>query len=140
MSRTPKPGRPVRGSHSGVPVMALLDLLGRRWTMGVLWNLGKGGPCTFRELQERCEAISPTVLNSRLKELREVGLIEHSQEGYRATWPASTNNNDRVMVTICHNMDLGDCLEHADDPDHPEKFSAVGIRIAVNCITYAMTQ
>ena len=74
MSRTPKPGRPVRGSRSGVPVMALLDLLGRRWTMGVLWNLSKGGPCTFRELQERCEAISPTVLNSRLKELREVGL------------------------------------------------------------------
>ena len=31
MSRTPKPGRPVRGSRSGVPVMALLDLLGRRW-------------------------------------------------------------------------------------------------------------
>jgi len=85
MSQTPKPGRPVRGSRSGVPVMALLDLLGRRWTMGVLWNLGKGGPCTFRELQERCEAISPTVLNSRLKELREAGLVEHSHEGYRAT-------------------------------------------------------
>ncbi len=58
--------------------MALLDLLGRRWTLGVLWNLSKGGPCTFRELQERCEAISPTVLNSRLKELREAGLVEHS--------------------------------------------------------------
>jgi len=85
MSQTPKPGRPVRGSRSGVPVMALLDLLGRRWTLGVLWNLSKGGPCTFRELQERCEAISPTVLNSRLKELREAGLVEHSHEGYRAT-------------------------------------------------------
>jgi DNA-binding HxlR family transcriptional regulator len=65
--------------------MALLDLLGRRWAMGVLWNLSKDGPCTFRELQERCEAISPTVLNSRLKELREAGLIEHSQVGYRVT-------------------------------------------------------
>jgi DNA-binding HxlR family transcriptional regulator len=85
MSQTPKPGKPVRGSRSGVPVMALLDLLGRRWAMGVLWNLSKGGPCTFRELQERCEAMSPTVLNSRLKELREAGLVEHSHEGYRAT-------------------------------------------------------
>ncbi|MDB5876161.1 MAG: transcriptional regulator [Ramlibacter sp.] len=85
MSKTPKPGKPVRGSRSGVPVMALLDLLGRRWALGVLWNLCNGGPCTFRELQERCEAMSPTVLNSRLKELREAGLVEHSEQGYRAT-------------------------------------------------------
>jgi DNA-binding HxlR family transcriptional regulator len=85
MSQTPKPGRPVRGSRSGVPVMALLDLLGRRWALGILWNLSKDAPCTFRELQERCESISPTVLNSRLKELREAGLVEHSNEGYRAT-------------------------------------------------------
>ena len=85
MSKTPKPGSAVRGSRSGVPVMALLDLLGRRWALGVLWNLSKVGPCTFRELQERCEAISPTVLNSRLKELREVDLIEHVPEGYRLT-------------------------------------------------------
>src|SRR5918999_3277976 len=47
MSQTPKPGRPVRGSRTGVPVMALPDLLGRRWTLGVLWNLSNGGPCTF---------------------------------------------------------------------------------------------
>jgi DNA-binding HxlR family transcriptional regulator len=85
MSRTPKPGRPVRGSRSGVPIMALLDLLGRPWAMGVLWNLSKGGACTFRELQERCEGISPSVLNSRLKELRSRGLVEHSHEGYCAT-------------------------------------------------------
>src|SRR5207247_10217496 len=52
----------------------------RRWAMGVLWNLSKGGPCTFRELQERCEAISPSVLNSRLKELRETRSEEHTSE------------------------------------------------------------
>jgi len=85
MKQTPKPGTPVRGSRSGVPIMALLDLLGRRWALGILWNLSKGGPCTFRQLQERCEAISPTVLNSRLKELREAGLVDHSQQGYRVT-------------------------------------------------------
>jgi DNA-binding HxlR family transcriptional regulator len=85
MKQTPRPGRPVRGSRSGAPIMALLDLLGRRWAMGILWNLSRGGPCTFRQLQQRCEAISPTVLNTRLKELREAGLVEHSQEGYRAT-------------------------------------------------------
>jgi hypothetical protein len=43
------------------------------------------------------------------------------------------------MVAICHNMDLGDSWENADDPKYPEKFSALGIRIGINYITYAMT-
>ena len=80
----PTSGKPVRGSRTGAPIMALFDLLGRRWAMGVLWTLCKEGPCTFRELQERCGSISPSVLNTRLKELREAGLIETSEEGYRA--------------------------------------------------------
>jgi DNA-binding HxlR family transcriptional regulator len=53
--------------------------------MGVLWTLCKDGPCTFRELQHRCETISPTVLNSRLKELRVAGLVERDARGYCAT-------------------------------------------------------
>ena len=65
--------------------MALFDLLGRRWAMGVLWTLCEGGPCTFRDLQGRCETISPSVLNTRLKELREAGLVEHSGKGYQPT-------------------------------------------------------
>jgi DNA-binding HxlR family transcriptional regulator len=85
MTKLPIPGKPVRGSQSGAPIMALFDLLGRRWAMGILWTLCKDGPCTFRELQERCGSISPTVLNTRLKELRQAGLIEHLGEGYRAT-------------------------------------------------------
>ena len=60
----PSPGKSVRGSESGVPVMALFDLLGRSWAMGVVWQLQKG-PATFRELQQRCESISPSTLNKR---------------------------------------------------------------------------
>lgn len=85
MSEIPIPGRPVRGSRSGAPIMALFDLLGRRWAMGVLWTLCASGGLTFRELQARCESISPTVLNARLKELREAQLVEHDGAGYRAT-------------------------------------------------------
>lgn len=80
----PVPGRPVRGSQSGVPIMVLFDLLGRRWAMGVLWTLSKEGPCTFRQLQELCDSVSPTVLNARLKELRQAGLVEHGEGGYQA--------------------------------------------------------
>jgi len=65
--------------------MALFDLLGRRWAMGVLWTLCDSGPATFRNLQERCETISPSVLNQRLKELQTARFVEKGPEGYQAT-------------------------------------------------------
>jgi len=52
--------------------------------MGIIWNLSKG-PATFRGLQDACESISPSILNSRLKDLKEAGLLERSLEGYRLT-------------------------------------------------------
>jgi len=80
----PTPGKPVRGSKSGAPIMALFDLLGRSWAMGIVWQLDKG-PATFRVLQERCETISPTTLNKRLKELTQAQIVERSLEGYTLT-------------------------------------------------------
>ena len=76
----PTPGRPVRGSDSGRPIMALLDLLGRRWAMRIIWEL-RGEPLTFRELRERCDGMSPTVLNQRLHELRETAIVEIAEAG-----------------------------------------------------------
>ncbi len=78
---TPRPGRPVRGSRTGRPIMAALDLLGRRWTLRVLWEL-RGGALTFRAVQDACEGVSPTVLNTRLRELREAGVVEKTTAGY----------------------------------------------------------
>jgi len=80
----PTPGKPVRGSKTGVPIMALFDLLGRTWAMGVLWQL-QDGPYTFRELQKKCESISPTILNSRIKDLREADIAERTLDGYQLT-------------------------------------------------------
>lgn len=84
MIKIPLPGSPVRGSHTGKPVMALFDLLCRRWAMGIIWNLGER-PFNFRELQSKCETISPTILNTRLKELKMAGLVQNSSEGYELT-------------------------------------------------------
>jgi DNA-binding HxlR family transcriptional regulator len=64
--------------------MALFDLLGRTWAMGVIWQL-QGGPYTFRALQERCESISPSILNSRIKDLSQAGIVERSVDGYCLT-------------------------------------------------------
>jgi DNA-binding HxlR family transcriptional regulator len=81
---TPRPGWPARGSTTGRPIMALLDLLGRRWTLRVLWEL-RGGPMTFRALRTACGEISPTVLNTRLREMREAGIVAHEGEGFGLT-------------------------------------------------------
>ncbi|MEP0706772.1 MAG: helix-turn-helix domain-containing protein [Parvibaculum sp.] len=81
----PRPGARVRGSQTGRPVMALLDLLGRRWVLRILWEL-RGEPLNFRALQAACGGISPSVLNTRLAELRESLLVEaRTDEGYTLT-------------------------------------------------------
>lgn len=82
---TPLPGRAVRGSDSGRPIMALLDLLGRRWALRVLWELRDDGAPTFRQLQQRCDRISSSVLADRLRELGEADLVGHAGEGYVLT-------------------------------------------------------
>jgi DNA-binding HxlR family transcriptional regulator len=71
----PTPGHAVRGSSTGRPIMALLDLLGRRWALRVLWELRTGESLTFRELQARCAEVSSSVLNDRLRELRDAGIV-----------------------------------------------------------------
>jgi DNA-binding HxlR family transcriptional regulator len=73
--KPPAPGAPVRGSTTGRPIMALLDLLGRRWSLRVLWELRTGENLTFRELQARCAEVSSSVLNDRLRELRGAGIV-----------------------------------------------------------------
>ena len=64
--------------------MALLDLLGRRWTLRVIWEL-RDGPLVFRALQERCEAMSSSVLNQRLRELAQAGITQSGAAGYELT-------------------------------------------------------
>jgi DNA-binding HxlR family transcriptional regulator len=78
----PRPGRAVRGSRTGRPIMALLDLLGRRMSLRILWELSQAdGPRTFRALQAAAET-NPGVLNTRLKELRAATIVIREPEGY----------------------------------------------------------
>lgn len=82
-SKTPRPGRPVRGSKTGRPVMALFDLLGRRGALRILWEL-KGKALRFRPLSAAAD-LSPAVLNARLAELKAAALVEAQPEGYVLT-------------------------------------------------------
>jgi DNA-binding HxlR family transcriptional regulator len=82
----PAPGQAVRGSTTGRPIMALLDLLGRRWSLRILWELRTGESLTFRELQARCAEVSSSVLNDRLRELRDAGIVTAQRgRGYSLT-------------------------------------------------------
>jgi DNA-binding HxlR family transcriptional regulator len=90
----PLPGRKVRGSSTGRPIMALLDLLGRRWALRIGWEL-RDRTLTFRELRAACDDMSPSVLNERLSELRDAGLVEHGPDGY-----ALTSDGDELLDLI----------------------------------------
>ncbi len=95
----PQPGRPVRGSQTGRPLMAALDLLGRRWALRLLWEL-RSGPVGARALREQCDAMSSSVLYERLSELHTAGLI------------AKDDSGDYALTSL--GADLGAALEPLD--------------------------
>jgi DNA-binding HxlR family transcriptional regulator len=65
--------------------MVLLDLLGRRWSLRILWEL-RHQSLSSRALRAACDEASPTVLQARLTDLRQAGLVELMPgEGYRLT-------------------------------------------------------
>jgi hypothetical protein len=63
----------------------------------------------------------------------------YEQDGYEAKWRAVLDDRNRVQVLICHNMDLGDAWEWADDPQYPENFASLAYRIGINAVVYSMT-
>jgi hypothetical protein len=63
----------------------------------------------------------------------------YEQDGFTAHWRGIYDDEGRVVVAICHNMDLGDAVEHSDTPQYPEELSAIAMRTFLNYIVYAMT-
>jgi hypothetical protein len=63
----------------------------------------------------------------------------YEQGGVDPHWRAIYDDKGRIMVAICHNMDLGDAWEWSDDPEYPEKWASLAYRIAVNYTIYAMS-
>jgi len=64
---------------------------------------------------------------------------KYEEDGVVARWRAIYDDQGRVMVAICHNMDLGDAVEHSDTPQYPEELSAQAMRVFLNYVIYAMT-
>ncbi len=72
-------------SKENVAINLLLEQLERRYALRVLWALRDGHPQTFRLLQDSVGGITPNTLNTRIKELREAGFMEHGSDGYTVT-------------------------------------------------------
>lgn len=60
--------------------MAVLNILSRRWVLRIIWEL-REEPRGFREIQARCDRMSPDTLSTRLSELQEAQIVEHDVEG-----------------------------------------------------------
>ena len=65
--------------------------------------------------------------------------LGYKNDGIGAHWRGIFDDKGRIMVAISFNSDVGDAWEYADDPDYPEKFADLAIRIGVNYVVYAMT-
>lgn len=63
----------------------------------------------------------------------------YENDGIEARWRGIADEKGRIMVAICHNMDIGDAWEWADHPRYPEHYASLAYRIGVNYIIYAMT-
>jgi DNA-binding HxlR family transcriptional regulator len=79
------PGEERMSSKENAAIGQLLALLEARYAMRVLWALRDGHAQTFRLLQDSVGGITPNTLNTRIKELREAGLMQHGSEGYSVT-------------------------------------------------------
>lgn len=72
-------------TKENVAVSQLLALLEARYALRVLWALRDGHPQTFRLLQDSVGGVTPNTLNTRIKELREAGVVGHGSDGYSLT-------------------------------------------------------
>ena len=70
----------------------------------------------------------------------QTGLVyEKGPTGKTPHWRAVRDDHGRIMVAICHNMDLGDAWEHSDEPEYEEKWASLAYRIAMNYFIYDLS-
>ena len=72
-------------SKENAAIGQLLSLMESRYAIRVMWALKDGHAQTFRLLQDSVGGITPNTLNTRIKELREAGLLTHGSDGYVVT-------------------------------------------------------
>jgi DNA-binding HxlR family transcriptional regulator len=90
-----------KGKETGKdrPIMVLLDNLGRRWSLRIIWEL-QDGPAKFRALRKACDGVSPSVLNKRIGELRDLGFVKKTDDGYSTAGPAAGTSVAKSATSV----------------------------------------
>lgn len=65
--------------------------------------------------------------------------IPYEFDGFQPKWRAIYDAKGRIVVAICHNMDLSDAIEHSNDREYPEEWASMAYRIAANYVVYDLT-
>jgi DNA-binding HxlR family transcriptional regulator len=73
-----------RESRTTRPLGELFELLGRRWTLRILWEL-RDRTLTFNDLRRAVGGMSQSVLVTRLTDLFGAGLVADVPGGYELT-------------------------------------------------------
>jgi DNA-binding HxlR family transcriptional regulator len=124
---TPRPGKPVRGSATGRPLMAALDLFGRRWSLRIIWEL-RNGELGFRPLQQRCDNMSSSVLRQRLTELLDARLLHQLPDSRYALTPLGQRAYQALRPLTKWSDEWADELlkSAAEPPGHADGQSSPG--------------
>jgi hypothetical protein len=87
---------------------------------------------TLFDLQDRFQVPGAQFFDTGITyEAGETGKVPH--------WRCIRDDKGRIMVAICHNMDLGDAWEHSDEAQYLEKWASLADRIAMNYFIYDLT-
>ena len=98
------------------------------------------GPCELRPDLSHDLRSGRSLPGGRLAVVRAAaGRMKRARRERLRTGGRSYDDKGRVMVAICHNMDLGDAWEWSDDPRYPEKWASLAYRIAMNYFIYDLT-
>jgi hypothetical protein len=65
--------------------------------------------------------------------------VPYEFDGFQPKWRAVRDRKGRILIGICHNMDLSDAIEHSNEPEYPEPWANAAYRIAVNYVVYDLT-
>jgi hypothetical protein len=87
---------------------------------------------TVYDLNDRYQILGQWALGGR-------GMYNQRVAGTKAEWKGIYDGHHRLMVAMTFNSDVGDSWEFADDPNYPDKYSELGIRIGVNYVMYSLT-
>jgi Domain of unknown function (DUF4159) len=87
---------------------------------------------TLYDLQDRFQVPGAQIFETGITyEKGPTGMVPH--------WRCVRDDKGRIMVAICHNMDLGDAWEHSDEPKYQEKWASLAYRIAMNYFIYDLS-